>query len=261
MTEPASGATEQQEQGSMKLAVIGGTGALDLFVASSGASLTTPFGAPSDRPRKVAIGEREIWFLARHGNPHRIPPHKVNYRANIHALKILGVDSVLAVNAVGGISPDLRAGSLLVPDQLIDHTWGRAHTFSDGGSAPLRHVDFTNPFAGPLRAAVLAAADRAGLEVTEDGCIAVTQGPRLETAMEVARLAAEGCAAVGMTSMPEAALAREAGIDYASLCIVANAGAGLEQGPITEQDIHRVLQAAMERVQKMIVQLVQDIPV
>ena len=244
----------------MNLAVIGGTGALDLFQARSSASLTTPFGPPSERPRQVTIEGHEIWFLARHGDPHRIPPHKVNYRANIHALKTLGVDSILAINAVGGISASLAAGALLVPDQLIDHTWGRAQTFSDGGSAPLRHIDFTNPFAGPLRDALCAAAENAGPAVTDGGCVAVTQGPRLETAAEVNRLAAEGSDAVGMTSMPEAALAREAGMDYASLCVVANAGAGLEQGPITEDDIHRVLQAAMKQVQSVIVQLVKEIP-
>lgn len=241
----------------MKLAVIGGTGALNLFEARSSASLTTPFGTPSARPTQAAVGKHEIWFLARHGDPHRIPPHKVNYRANIHALKTLGVDAILAINAVGGIADALAAGTLLAPDQLVDYTWGRTHTFSDGGSAPLRHVDFTHPFGGPLREALLLAARHAGTDTVDGGCIAVTQGPRLETAAEVARLAAAGCDAVGMTSMPEAALAREAGIDYASLCVVANAGAGLEAGPITETDIHRVLQAAMQRVHKVILALVE----
>lgn len=240
----------------MRLAVIGGTGALNLFEARSSMSLTTPFGPPSARPVQVVIEDHEIWFLARHGDPHRIPPHRVNYRANIHALNTLGIDTVLAINAVGGISPDLCAGALLVPDQLIDHTSGRAHTFSDGGSAPLRHIDFTHPFAGPLRDALCSAAARAGIGVVDGGCVAVTQGPRLETAAEVARLAAEGCDAVGMTTMPEAALAREVGMDYASLCVVANAGAGLQQGPITEQDIHRVLNAGMRQVHEVIVELV-----
>ncbi|HKL50765.1 MAG TPA: S-methyl-5'-thioinosine phosphorylase [Wenzhouxiangellaceae bacterium] len=239
----------------MKLGVIGGTGALNLFRASRSASLTTPFGPPSDRPRVIVIGDSEIWFLARHGDPHRIPPHKINYRANIHALRTLGVDSVLAVNAVGGLSSELPAGAMLVPDQLIDYTWGRAHTFSDGGSAPLKHIDFTRPFDGPLRDCLLAAGRGAGHELVDGGCHAVTQGPRLETAAEVAQLAAAGCAVVGMTAMPEAALAREAGLDYASLCVVANAGAGLEEGPITEDDIHRVLQTAMQKVKDVIEQL------
>lgn len=239
----------------MKLAVIGGTGALNMFRPGRSVSLTTPFGAPSDRPRAIELGDSEIWFLARHGNPHRIPPHKINYRANIHALRTLRVDSVLAINAVGGLSSDLEAGSMLAPDQLIDYTWGRAHTFSDGGSAPLRHIDFTRPFDGPMRDRLLAAARSAGHELIDGGCHAVTQGPRLETAAEVAQLAAAGCTVVGMTAMPEAALAREAGLDYASLCVVANAGAGLEDGPITEDDIHRVLQIAMLKVKDVIEQL------
>jgi len=240
----------------MKLAVMGGTGALQLFETLRNMALTTPFGAPSDRPRQVAVADTELWFLARHGDPHRIPPHKINYRANIHALKILGVDSVLAINAVGGLVVGLPAGSMVAPDQIIDYTWGRAHTFSDGGSAPLKHIDFTRPFDGPLRDRLLDAARQVGHELVDGGCHAVTQGPRLETAAEVSRLASEGCDVVGMTAMPEAALAREAGLDYASLCVVANAGAGLEDGPITEDDIHQVLQGAMQNVKDVIEALV-----
>lgn len=240
----------------MKLAVIGGTGALRLFEMHRKVALTTPFGAPSDRPRQVAAGGEEIWFLARHGDPHRIPPHKVNYRANIHALRTLGADSVLAINAVGGLVPELAAGTLVVPDQIIDYTWGRAHTFSDGGSAPLKHIDFSRPYDGPLRDRLVEAARRAGQDIVDGGCHAVTQGPRLETAAEVARLVSDGGKIVGMTAMPEAALAREAGLDYASLCVVANAAAGLEEGPITEDDIHHVLQAAMQNVPDIIEALV-----
>jgi len=240
----------------MKLAVMGGTGALQLFETLRNMALTTPFGAPSDRPRQVAVADTELWFLARHGDPHRIPPHKINYRANIHALKILGVDSVLAINAVGGLVVGLPVGSMVAPDQIIDYTWGRAHTFSDGGSAPLKHIDFTRPFDGPLRDRLLDAARQVGHELVDGGCHAVTQGPRLETAAEVSRLASEGCDVVGMTAMPEAALAREAGLDYASLCVVANAGAGLEDGPITEDDIHQVLQGAMQNVKDVIEALV-----
>lgn len=241
----------------MKLAVIGGTGALNLFKATRNVSMTTHFGPPSDRPRQILVGEHGIWFLARHGDPHRIPPHKINYRANIHALKTLGVDSVLAINAVGAISPGLGAGALLAPDQLIDYTWGRAHTFSDGGSAPLRHVDFTRPFDGRLRTELIGAAARAGHDLVDGGCLAVNQGPRLETAAEVARLATAGCDVVGMTTMPEAALAREAGLDYASLCVIANPAAGLQEGPITEAEIQSVLQAAMHKVRDVLGQLVE----
>jgi len=243
----------------MKLAIIGGTGALKLFRKGRNTAITTPFGPPSERPWALDVAGREIWFLARHGDPHRIPPHKVNYRANIHALRTLGADSVLALNAVGGLSTHFEAGTLLAPDQIIDYTWGRAHTFSDGGSAPLRHVDFSWPYHGPLRERLLAAAERAGETVVDGGCHAVTQGPRLETAAEVQRLAADGSDVVGMTAMPEAALAREAGLDYASLCMVANPGAGLTDAPITEDEIHAVLEKTMKRVRMIIECLAHDI--
>ncbi|GAB4178361.1 MAG: S-methyl-5'-thioinosine phosphorylase [Wenzhouxiangellaceae bacterium] len=241
----------------MRLAIIGGTGVANHWPELSQAALTTPFGAPSDRPREVRIGDATVWFLARHGTPHRIPPHRINYRANIHALRLLGVDAVLALNAVGGIRADLAPGSLLAPDQLIDYTWGRAHTFSDGGSSALKHVDFTRPFGGVLRERLLDAARSAEEPVIDGGCVAVTQGPRLETAAEVMKLARDGADVVGMTTMPEAALAREAGLDYASLCMVANPGAGLADGEITEEDIHAVLGQAMRRVHHVIETLVR----
>lgn len=242
----------------MNLGIIGGTGALSMFRRHRREAITTPFGAPSARPALVEIAGARVWFLARHGDPHRIPPHRVNYRANIHALRILGVDSVLAINAVGGVSEAAPAGGLLLPDQLVDYTWGRSHTFSDGGSAPLRHIDFTHPFGGKLRERVLDAANRAGIDMVDGGCIAVTQGPRLETAAEVGLLARAGCDVVGMTTMPEAALAREAGLDYASVCAVANAGAGLEDGPITEESIAEVLDEAMTRVRRVVQTLLED---
>jgi len=243
---------EQQVAQSIELGVIGGTGALRLFEAERSSAVTTPFGAPSARPCQIRIGDRPAWFLARHGDPHRIPPHKVNYRANIHALRALGVTRVIALNAVGGIDPALPSGALVVPDQIIDYTFGRAHTFSDGGSAPLRHIDFTEPFSTRLRAGLLKAASQAGVEAVDGGCHAVTQGPRLETAAEVRRLKRDGCSVVGMTAMPEAALAREAGLEYAGLCVVANGAAGVQQGPITEADIHAVLEPAMERVSRLL---------
>lgn len=242
----------------MKLAIIGGTGALGTWSKLESVAIMTPFGVPSDRPRRIEIGDHSVWFLARHGDPHRIPPHRVNYRANIHALRTLGVDSILALNAVGGVRSDLTAGRLLVPDQILDYTWGRVHTFSDGGSAPLKHIDFTHPYEGSLRHRLLEAAQAAGETVIDGGCHAVTQGPRLETAAEVARLARDGADIVGMTAMPEAALAREAGIDYAGLCMIANAGAGLEEGPITEDDIHAVLQGAMKRVRHVVEALMRQ---
>ncbi|MCA1779593.1 MAG: S-methyl-5'-thioinosine phosphorylase [Xanthomonadaceae bacterium] len=243
----------------MKLAIIGGSGALDLFGSKKKLAMTTPFGAPSDRPCEVEFGPHRGWFLARHGNPHRVAPHRVNYRANIHALKALGADSILAINAVGAINADIDTGELVIPDQIIDYTSGRAHTFSDGGSAPLRHIDFTWPYAGPLRQLLVQSAADAGVAARDGACHGVVQGPRLETAAEIRRLKADGCDLVGMTAMPEAALAREAGLDYASLCIVANPAAGVGEGAISEEDIRSVLARSMARVRKLVVKLVESL--
>ena len=235
-----------------ELAIIGGTGALDLFAISEERAMKTPWGEPSAPVARVSLDHTEAWFLARHGRPHRIPPHRINYRANIDCLKRLGVKQVLAVNAVGGIDPSLAPGRLVIPDQLVDYTWGRAHTFSDDSDSPLLHVEFANPFEGRLRAAMLEAASLSGVAAQDGGCMAVTQGPRLETAAEINRLVRDGCSLVGMTGMPEAALAREAGLDYASLCVVANAAAGLEQEPITLEEIKRVLASAMTDVRRLL---------
>lgn len=236
----------------MDIGIIAGTGALELFESSGGPAQTTPFGAPSARPERVRVGDRNVWFLARHGRPHRIPPHRVNYRANVHALGVLGVKRILAVNAVGGIDPALDAGALVVPDQLIDYTWGRAHTFSDGGSAPLKHVEFGEPFTQEIRQALIAGAADAGVPVVDGGCYAATQGPRLETAAEIRKLASDGCSMVGMTGMPEAALAREMGIEYAAICVVSNPAAGVGAAAISVDEIHQVLAQAMRWVVSVI---------
>ncbi len=230
----------------MKLALVGGTGTLNLFKVGEERSLETGYGEASAPAVRVGIGALDAWYLARHGRPHRIPPHRINYRANIDGLKQLGVEGIVAINAVGGVDPALPCGGLVIPDQLIDYTWGRVHSFSDEADSPLRHVEFAQPFGGRLRTALLAAADAADLGVIDAGCVAVTQGPRLETAAEIRRLQRDGCTVVGMTSMPEAALAREAGMDYASLCVVANPAAGLDPEPISMEDIERVLAGAMD---------------
>ncbi len=234
-----------------ELAIIGGTGALDLFESSEERGMDTPWGVPSAPAVRVGFGRAEAWFLARHGRPHRIPPHRINYRANIDGLKRLGVKRVIAINAVGGIDAALEPGSLVVPDQLIDYTWGRSHTFGDDEESPLLHVEFAHPFADRLRAGLLDAGRSAGIGLKDGGCMAVTQGPRLETAAEIARLARDGCSVVGMTGMPEAVLAREAGLDYASLCVVANPAAGLEREPISLEEIERVLATAMLDVRRL----------
>jgi len=241
----------------MSLAIIGGTGALDLFDVREEKRVDTPYGRPSAALARVQVGpEAQAWFLARHGRPHRIPPHRINYRANIDALHRLGVDRVIAINAVGSMDAAAGPGALVVPDQLIDYSWGRLHSFSDDDISPLRHIEFAEPFAGPSRESLLHAAARAGVACVDGGCVAVTQGPRLETAAEIRRLVNDGASLVGMTAMPEAALAREAGMDYASLCVVANAAAGLGDEPISEDAIHQVLARAMQKVR----QILQGLP-
>jgi 5'-methylthioinosine phosphorylase len=235
----------------MSLAIIGGTGALDLFDVLEHRRVESPYGTASAAFAKIALDNGEAWFLARHGRPHRIPPHRINYRANIDALHRLGVTQIVTINAVGSMDPGHAAGELVVPDQLIDYTWGRRHTFSDDDITPLQHVEFAQPFSESLRRALLEAAAGVGQSCVDGGCMAVTQGPRLESAAEIRRLDRDGCNLVGMTAMPEAALARESGMDYASLCVVANAAAGLDE-PISEAAIHQVLAEAMQNVRQVL---------
>ena len=230
------------------LGIIAGTGALDLFEILEERPVETRWGAPSAVPARICLAGQSAWLLARHGRPHRIPPHRVDYRANIAALAELGVTEIVAINAVGSIARGLRPGDLVVPDQLIDYTSGRVQTFSDSPDEPLMHIEFAEPFSANVRQALLTAGARAQIPVHDGGCYGVTQGPRLETTAEIARLAGDGCTLVGMTAMPEAALAREAELEYASLCVVANPGAGLTDEPISIDEIHSVLADAMDRV-------------
>ena len=210
------------------LAVIGGTGVYRLAALQAPQALDgdTPFGRPSGPVRVGTLGGRRVAFLARHGEGHSLPPHRVNYRANLWRLKDLGATRVLAINTVGGITDAFGPRVLAVPDQLIDYTWGRTSSFWDEEGGDVLHVDFGDPYAGALRGDVLAAAARAGIAVHDGGCYGATQGPRLETRAEIARMRRDGCDLVGMTGMPEAGLARELGLDYACLAVVANWAAG-----------------------------------
>lgn len=234
------------------LGLIGGTGLDDWPGAHEAITVDTPWGAPSGALRRFRSGAHELLFLPRHGAAHDIPPHRVNYRANLMALQLQGARSVLAVNAVGGIAPDAEPGALVVPDQLIDYTWGRASSFWDAPGSPMRHVEFTEPFDPTIRRRLLQAARKLNLAVLDGGCVGVTQGPRLETAAEVRRLERDGCSLVGMTSLPEAALARELGLPYASLCVVANWAPGCSPEPITMPEIEATLARAMRAVPALI---------
>lgn len=238
------------------LAIIGGSGLsrLATLEVQSRRVVRTPFGEPSGPLTLGRIRGRDVVFLARHGYGHTIAPHRVNYRANIWALKELAVEGVLSVASVGGIRPEFGPGVLVVPHQIIDYTWGRRSTFFDGPGDPVVHIDFTAPYSPALRARLLAAARVCGEAVHERAVYAATQGPRLESAAEIDRLARDGADIVGMTGMPEAALAREAGLEYAAIAVVANhaAGRGASARAIALDAIEKVLEAAMVRVRRII---------
>jgi 5'-methylthioinosine phosphorylase len=241
-------------------AIIGGSGLAKLSALRDTRRLVlrSPYGEPSGALTIGQFGGREVVFLARHGYGHTIAPHEVNYRANIWALKQEKVEGIVAVAAVGGIRGDLKPGALLLPDQIIDYTWGRRSTFFEGSATPVTHVDFTEPYSSGLRARILAAAAACGERVVDGGVYAATQGPRLESAAEINRLERDGADVVGMTGMPEAALAREAGLDYAAIAVIANhaAGRGESVGTVSLERIAAVLEQAMHRVRRVISALV-----
>jgi 5'-methylthioinosine phosphorylase len=234
----------------IKTAIIGGSG-LDRLVALRGAQehpITTPYGTPSATILKGELAGTPVMFLPRHGAGHTIPPHRINYRANIAALRAAGATEILAVTAVGGIGPNAGPGKIVIPSQIIDYTAGREHTFYDGIDGRLDHVEFGDPYTPALRHRLLTAATTLGFNVVDDGVYGATQGPRLETAAEITRLARDGCTIVGMTGMPEAALAREAGLDYANCALVVNWAAGIGGAPISLVEIDQHLREGMTRV-------------
>ena len=245
----------------MTVAIIGGTGLTRL----QGLEIThrevvhTPYGEPSGPITHGVLHGREVLFLARHGYGHTIPPHKVNYRANLWALRHLEVEQVIAVAAVGGITASMAPGRIMFPDQVIDYTWSRHHTFFEHDLVHVTHIDFTQPYDQDLRRQMVDSADRAELEVILGGTYGATQGPRLETAAEIRRLARDGCDVVGMTGMPEAALARELGLAYATCAVVANWAAGLGDETITMEDIERNLVVGMENVRALLGALIPDL--
>jgi 5'-deoxy-5'-methylthioadenosine phosphorylase len=225
------------------LAIIGGSGLAEIadVVDPVQVDRDTPFGYASGPITRGGLEGCQIIFLPRHGRPHAVPPHRVNYRANLWTLRESGARQVIAVNAVGGITAEMRPCRLVVPDQIIDYTHARAHTFFDETGHAGMHVDFTRPYTEDLRAALLAGAGALGLDVKDGATYGATQGPRLESAAEIRRMERDGCDLVGMTGMPEAGLARELGLAYVSLCVVANWAAGKSQAPITPELLERNL--------------------
>lgn len=244
------------------LAVIGGTGLYRLAGLEHVRTVQaqTRYGEPSGPVRIGLLDGQPVAFLARHGESHSVPPHRINYRANLAALRALGARRVVALNTVGGIGDAYGPRVLACPDQIIDYTWGRISTLCEEPGTEVLHVDFGDPYTPALRHKVLQAAQRAGVAMVDGGCYGATQGPRLETKAEIERMRRDGCHLVGMTGMPEAALARELGLDYASIAIVANwaAGCGGSVEEITLQEVLDNVEAASARLPDVLRELLKQ---
>lgn len=243
------------------LAIIGGTGMAQLacLEISHRRIMRTPYGEPSGPLTFGRINDNKVVFLARHGYGHTIPPHQVNYRANLWALQSLNPMRIIAVASVGGIRPDLTPGTVVIPHQIIDYTQGRKNTYHDDMDRPIMHIDFTEPYCQSMRERLLKAAQRANEEAVDGGVYGATQGPRLETTAEIDRLERDGVDMVGMTGMPEAALAKELGLCYATIAVVANhaAGRATSAHAIRLEDAHAVLEKAMVRVRNILERVVE----
>ncbi len=238
------------------LAIIGGTGLTQLtnLEISHRQVMRTPYGEPSGAIIFGRLRQHEVMFIARHGYGHTIPPHVVNYRANLWALKEQGAQRIISVAAVGGIRVDLSPGVIVLPDQIIDYTYGREFTYFDGCDCSVTHIDFTRPYSQELRLQILDAGRCADIPCLDGGVYAATQGPRLDTAAEINRLERDGADMVGMTGMPEAALAKELGLNYAAIAVVVNhaAGRGSSRDGVHLETISTVAQPAMARVRNIL---------
>jgi 5'-methylthioadenosine phosphorylase len=243
------------------IAIIGGSGLTQLanLEITHRKIVRTPYGEPSGPLTFGRVATSEVVFLARHGYGHTLAPHEINYRANLWALQSVGASQVISVCTVGGIASALGAGTIAVPDQIIDYTWGRPSTYFEGAEQPVTHIDFTYPYSESLRQEAVAAALAVGVPVVATGTYAATQGPRLETRAEIDRFERDGATMVGMTGMPEASLARELGLLYAHLAVVVNpaAGRGSSARSVSVQDIGRVIDETMGSVRLIVAKLVE----
>jgi len=238
------------------LAVIGGSGLyrLDRLEVEESGQAETAFGRTSGQLVRGRMDGKPVLFIARHGEDHSVAPHLVNYKANVEALREAGATRVLAVCTVGSIDPSLLPGTVAVPDQIIDYTWGRGHTFHQPGD-PVPHLDFTEPYSPAWRAEVLAALSSEQIGFADGATYAAVQGPRFETAAEIRRFRNDGCTIVGMTGMPEAILAREAGLEYAAVCPVGNLAAGISREELKMGDVIAAVGPGMERITSLITAL------
>ncbi|MCK5354795.1 MAG: S-methyl-5'-thioinosine phosphorylase [Methyloprofundus sp.] len=212
----------------------------------------TPFGAPSSCCVRGELKGQKVVFLARHGNPHTIAPHKINYRANLWALKEAGAEQIIGIAAVGGISTEMKPARIAIPDNIIDYSYGREHTYLAEDAEIVQHIDFSYPYNTGLRQALIDSAEQLELGIQNQGVYGCTQGPRLETAAEILRMERDGCDLVGMTGMPEAALARELDIPYACCAVIANWAAGKAKGEITMPEIIKNLEQGMADTERLL---------
>ncbi len=243
-----------------KLALIGGTGLSSMkgMTVTSREAINTPYGDPSADLSYGTLSGEDIVFLARHGDTHSIAPHKVNYRANIWALKSVRVEQIIAIGAVGGIADNCEPTTIVVPDQIIDYTYGRKHTYYDEESDGLEHIGFSYPYTESLRSELIRAATQVKVDPIVNATYGITQGPRLETAAEINRMRSDGCSLVGMTGMPEASLAREQGLDYASLTMVVNWAAGIEEEEIDFSAIEEYIKIGSERISQILMEFMSN---
>jgi len=243
-----------------EIGIIGGSGLYAFVDSSATVEVDTPFGAPSDPLTIGEVAGRSVAFLPRHGRDHRLPPHQVNYRANLWALRTVGVRQVIAPCAVGSLRAEHDAGSVVVPDQVVDRTWGRAHTYYDEPGAVV-HIPFADPYCPTGRRAALDTGRRRGLDPVDGGTLVVVNGPRFSSRAESRWHQAQGWAVVGMTAMPEAALARELALCFTSVALVTDLDAGVEQGEgVTHEEVLRVFAANIEKVRSLLFDVVAELP-
>ena len=243
-----------------EIGLVGGSGLYAFGGEAEEHAVDTPYGPPSDVVRVVEVGGRRVAFLPRHGRDHQFPPHRVPYRANVWALRSLGVRQVLAPCAVGSLRPEHGPGTVVVPDQLVDRTRGREETFFDTGAV---HAPFADPYCPDGRAVAVAAARDGGMETVDGGAMVVIQGPRFSTRAESQLYAAQGWSLVNMTGYPEAVLAREASLCFTAVALVTDLDAGLEAGgpSVTQEEVFRVFGENTERLRAVLTDAVGRLPV
>ncbi|MGO8960886.1 MAG: S-methyl-5'-thioadenosine phosphorylase [Streptosporangiaceae bacterium] len=242
-----------------EIGVIGGSGFYEFLDSADEVTVETPFGAPSDPLVIGSVGGKRVAFLPRHGRDHRYPPHKIPYRANLWALRSVGVRQVLAPTAVGSLTPSYGPGTLVIPDQLVDRTTGRAQTFYDQDAAV--HVQFADPYCPVGRARAVNVARSAGWVPAASGTLVVIDGPRFSTRAESRWYAAQGWTLIGMTGHPEAVLARELALCYTSIALVTDTDAGVEEGDgVTAAEVFRVFGANVARLRDLIVKIIEELP-